>query len=319
MIHVDIFGSRVSRDIFRYEGQENYRVDRCISGIPISGIYKKKLNIKPEILDQLNISNFSKKMLDMQLHKNPADLLKKSNARLLIIDLADECISRYSLGDGEDGMIAIREDDEEKFEKMVKGYITEEVQLNKFTLKEIDEESIYHSYKQFAREIVRSQENPEGYEEKNIIVIEAYYTPNEIAAQTLNLHNFDAKYKVSEKNKILEKVYQLLYQCIPDCRIIKFPTFAFASENNIRGSHPLSYCDDMYEYYIQALKVLTGKSKRNSIENLYREQCVKNRLHTRMLNAGAIYRIKPLEQQVSEMKKEIEKLKRENQDLKRKK
>ena len=319
MIHVDIFGGRVSRDIFRYEGHEEYKVNRCIGNIPISELHNKKLNIKHEIVDHLEISKYSKKMLNLQLRGNPADLLKESKAKFLIIDLADECMKRYSLGDGTDGTIAVQEEDEEKFEEMVKSYISNDVPINKYTLKDISEEEIYQNYKRFAKEIVRSEENPEGYEEKNIIVIETRYTSSVLAEKSLSLHNYETDYKIKEKNDILDKVYKILYQCIPDCRVIRFPEFTFSSETHIRGKHPLSYNEDTYDYYIQALKILTGKSRRNSIDNLFKEQCLKNRLQTRLLNAGAIYRIKPLEKEVAALKKEVEKLKKENAKLKKQK
>ncbi len=310
MIQVDILGSTVSRDVFRYAENRGYKVNRCIGNIPISSIYTSSLNLKTEIIDAMQISEYSNKMLKLQMKGNAVDILKKSKVKILVIDLIDECMNRYSFGDGKRGSVAIKEDDEQTFEEIVCNYTTDNKCFNKFTLNDLDENVVEECYKEFAKQIVYTEENPSGYLEKNIIVLEAYYTTSELSNKSLALKKHDSKYKIKEKNSILEKVYKILYQCIPDCKIIRFPDHTFSTENNIRGSHPLSYTTEIYEYYVQCLDVLTRKSKRNSLDNLYLEQSLENRMKKRVLNASAIYKIKPLEKEVEFLKKEIERLKK---------
>lgn len=45
-MQIDILGSCVCRDLFRYMPEELYSVERCIGNIPISTLYEKEFHLK---------------------------------------------------------------------------------------------------------------------------------------------------------------------------------------------------------------------------------------------------------------------------------
>ena len=45
-MQIDILGSCVCRDLFRYMPEELYSVERCMGNIPISTLYEKKFHLK---------------------------------------------------------------------------------------------------------------------------------------------------------------------------------------------------------------------------------------------------------------------------------
>lgn len=295
-IQVDILGSRVCRDVFRYAAESKYEVDRCIGNVPITTIYEKQVSVGKEEIASLALTNYEKRMTRVQLGRGVLKLLKKSEAEYLIIDLADELLERCEIEGNKRSQIAF----DQRQEKPLRAWFTQQgYELSEtYSPREMDIQIIENCIKQFARDIVRSEENPEGYLEKNIIVIEALYA-SDVMGNDGEIHSADEKYKVRESNEWLKSLYSILYKYIQDCRVIKLPEFTHATQNHIRGAHPLHYTEDTYLYIERMLDVLFGYSKTNSMDNIYKEQSLKNRLKTRVLNSNAIYSIGNLKNRVA--------------------
>ena len=150
-----------------------------------------------------------------------------------------------------------------------------------------------------------SEENPRGYQEKNVIVIESLYTPD-ILGNDGNIHKHDGKYKLHEYNEWLRKVYLIFYKYFQNCKVIKLPEFTHSSQNHIRGTHPLHYLQDTYFYFERALDVACGYSQVNTLENLFKEQSLKNKLETRVVNSSMIY---SMQEKIKKITSEVEKIK----------
>lgn len=301
-VKVDIFGSCVCRDIFRYVDSEKYQVNRCISNIPITSLYEGAVQVSKDFLGSVKLTQYEKKMLRILLRRNSIQLLENSEANVLIMDLANEFMQRWDVAIGEKTIsLVVPEEREAEYEEFF-GRQPFAI-VKKFSMLEMDMEYVEECLKQFAESIVKSPENPNGYEEKNIIVIESLYTPD-ILGNDGNIHGHDKKYKLHEYNEWLRKAYMILYKYIQECKVIKLPDFTHSTENHIRGIHPLHYKGDTYEYFKQALDVLNKYSYVNSVDNLYKEKSLKNKLEMRVVNSSMIYGMKKQIEEIKKMLKE---------------
>lgn len=176
----------------------------------------------------------------------------------------------------------------------------------KYSPLDMDLEEVEAKIKKFATEILYNEKNPGGYKEKNIIVVESLYS-QDIMGNDGNLHKHDGKYKLHEYNEWLRKIYMTFYKYFQNVTVIKLPEFTHSSQNHLRGTHPLHYMQDTYLYFERALDVLCGYSHVNTVENLYREQSLKNKLETRVVKSNMMYDMK---KQLNELKIEVEKVKK---------
>lgn len=299
-VQVDIFGSCVCRDIFRYVDNEKYQVNRCISNIPITSLYEESVQVSKDFLESAKLTQYEKKMLRILMRRNTVSLLEKSEANVLIMDLANEFMERWEVAIGERTIsLAVPEEREAEYEAFF-GKQPFSI-VKKYSMLEMDMESVEACLKQFAESIVKSPENQMGYEEKNIIVIESLYTPD-ILGNDGNIHGHDKKYKLHEYNEWLRRAYLILYKYIQDCKVIKLPEFTHSTENHIRGVNPLHYMGDTYEYFKQALDVLNKYSYVNNVDNLYKEKSLKNRIETRAVRTTMMF---TLEKRINDLSSKL--------------
>ena len=306
-VQIDVFGSFVSRDVMRYMEPDRHILNRCIGGVPISTLFDAPLHMDENQLEKINVSQYDKRMMMIQLNRNAPALLKKSDSSVLILDLASECMNRIVFQDENRTAVAYPDTMEKYIDTLFQDV---SVPFQKVSPLTMDMKAVERSYRRFAQTIVKSEANPTGYLEDNIIVIEAYYAENYVGTNDGILHLHSAKYKAKEINAMLKKLYSLLYSCIPNCRVIKMPTFTHSTQNHIRGFGPLFYTEETYQYFADCVAVLCGISKKNSIDNLYREQCLENQLYTRLLKSTAIYNIESMKKQIKDLTEEVESLKR---------
>ncbi len=315
-IQLDIFGSYVSRDVIRFVDTEVYKVNRCIGAVPISSLYEAPAKIDEDVLEQMPISQYEKRMFRIQSRRNAVNLLKKSEGKILILDLASECLNRCLIGENNNQSMAYVDGMEEYLENLLVNPEDQHI-IETVSPLEMDMKQIEKKYKKFAYDILKSKDNPTGYNERNIIVIEVYYAEKYVGTKDGILHSQPAEYQVHKVNAWLKKMYQLIYKNIPDCQVIKLPIFTYSTENHIRGKGPLCYTDATYQYIANVLGVLCGVQKLNSADNLYNEQGLKNKLFTRLLNASSINSIAGMKKDIAALKKQVEQLKKELAEMKK--
>lgn len=305
-VKIDMYGSRVLRDVFRHMGSGKYEINRCISNIPITTLYEEPISFNNTDFEKFPLNNYEKKMLKLQFRKNVVGLLKKSEADVLLLDFADEYMERLILsgGEGWEQQVAMMEGKETTYEKWFrqKGFMITDI------VSPIEQEMdvVEDKIKQFARSLIQSKENPTGYQEKNIIVLETLYSAD-ILGNDGNLHRHEEKYRLHEYNEWLRKIYMIFYKYCQDCKVIKLPDFVHSTENHIRGVHPLHYMENTYEYFAKAVDVLNGYSQINTVDNLYKEQSLMNKLQTRVVNSSMMYGLKG---QINSLNKEVTELKK---------
>ena len=175
-MQIDILGSCVCRDLFRYMPEELYSVERCIGNIPISTLYEKRVSLEKRGIDLSGLSKYNYRMLKIQMGRSAVSLLKKSEANVLILDLADECMKRFVNEEISKCGIAFQEEEqgiiEEGFSEYGESMIMDALELNWEELEE--------KYRRFALDLVKTEENPNGYYAENIVVLETYYAEKKV-------------------------------------------------------------------------------------------------------------------------------------------
>ena len=305
-VQIDVFGSYVARDAVRYMDPALYELNRCIGGVPVSTLFEPEFSLPEEKLEGVRASQYDKRMLMLQLSRKVPALLKKSESKFLVLDLAAECMNRLVLGNESHTAVAYPEEMEDCIQSVFSG-----IPAERKSLLDLDSKVLNKKYRQFVQNLVKSQANPMGYEEGNIIVIEAYCTEDYIGNRDGQLHPHNAKYKVKEINEILKSLYELLYRYMPTCRVIKLPIFTHSTENHLRGPGPLSYTEATYKYLARCIEVYCGLNKQNSVENLLHEQSLDNQLYTRLCQCSAIYSISGMKRQIAELKETVDALKKQ--------
>ena len=305
-VQIDVFGSYVARDAVRYMDPALYELNRCIGGVPVSTLFEPEFSLPEEKLEGVRASQYDKRMLMLQLSRKVPALLKKSESKFLVLDLAAECMNRLVLGNESHTAVAYPEEMEDCIQSVFSG-----IPAERKSLVDLDSKVLNKKYRQFVQNLVKSQANPMGYEEGNIIVIEAYCTEDYVGNRDGQLHPHNAKYKVKEINEILKTLYELVYRYMPTCRVIKLPIFTHSTENHLRGPGPLSYTEKTYEYLARCIEVYCGLSKQNSVENLLHEQSLDNQLYTRLCQCSAIYSISGMKRQIAELKETVDALKKQ--------
>lgn len=290
-VQVDVFGSCVSRDLFRYVQYGKYKVHKSFGNIPISTLYD--FPVHWEHIEELELSNYNQVMLQVQMNKTLPEKLLKDHSNILVIDLADELMKRYYIDDEKKSSLAL----DDLYENNLMGG---DSNISSFYPWDMDLQTIEETYKQFSNKILYGTENPEGYLCSHVIVIEAYYAEN-ILGNDGNLHKHDSKYDIKESNEWLKKIYSIFYKYFPECKVIKLPEFTHSTENHLRGIHPLHYTEDTYHYFEKALDVVCGYSQMNTLENIYKEQSLKNRLATRAARSSVIYQIDGLDKKIKDI------------------
>lgn len=304
-VQVDVFGSCVVRDIFRHTQLGKYKVYKSVGNIPITSLYETSISISKDEVDKLNMSNYDKVMLRAQMSRNLPELLLNKHSDVLVIDLADEFMERCEIK-GPNGMTMLAQAENQR--ELLDALFEENEQysiVKRHSMLELDMQQVEEKFKRFAKDILYSEENPRGYQEKNVIVIESLYTPD-ILGNDGNIHKHDGKYKLHEYNEWLRKAYLIFYKYFQNCQVIKLPEFTHSSQNHIRGTHPLHYMQDAYFYFERALDVACGYSQVNTLENLFKEQSLKNKLETRVVNSNMIY---SMQEKIKKITGEIEKIK----------
>ena len=299
-VTVDVYGSCVSRDLFRYVSSGKYTFQRCITNTPISTLYEKAFHFQNENIEAMDLNEYEKTLFKIQVQKILPRILTKNKSDILVIDLADELMPRYEIKSKTTGQIAFLEGKEKVYEELLKkekDYICSK----SYSPMEMDMRLVEKKYHKFASELLYGASNPQGYKAENIIIIEALYAPD-ILGNDGKIHYHNKKYQIKECNQWLKKMYDILYRCLPGCHVIRLPEFLHASENHLHGVHPLHYMPENYYYMERALDVINHYSNVNTVENLRKEQSLRNRLDTKVVNTNLMY---SLQKQIQELQKKI--------------
>ena len=167
-------------------------------------------------VDELKMPSYDKVMLRAQMSRNLPELLLNKRSEILVLDLADEFMERCEIK-GPNGitMLAQAENQGEFLDNLFEGNERYSI-VKRYPMLEMDMQKVEEKIKKFAKDILYSEENPRGYLERNVIVVESLYTPD-ILGNDGNIHKHDGKYKLHEYNEWLRKVYLIFYKYFQNC------------------------------------------------------------------------------------------------------
>ncbi len=298
MTSVNVIGSCIVRDIFRFSDEDKYKVNLTIQRNPISRLYERRGEKFPIDIEVLKESRrFERKCLKILWEKDAVALLNNNPADYLILDLSEERLDALELLYENQKIDLV---DTVFFSKILKEMASFYPEM-KWTLKPYNlrkEEEIKENYVKFRKGILKEGEMGGIWEERQIIVIETYMLTDYITMEG-TLRKYQESWNIEEINGYLKRCYELFYEVFPNCLRIKLPAFSHGHRVHMWGAHPLHYQDSVYEYFLEAINIISGKSNRSTLGKLEQQQATENRLYTRLLNSNRVY-------EISKMRKEID-------------
>ncbi len=297
MITVDVIGSCIVRDIFRFSSEDNYKVNLTIQRNPISRLYERGGVKFPLDINLLKESHkFERKCFKILWEKKAVDLLNINPADYMILDLSEERLNALELL-FENQKIDLVETAifDKLLNEMASFYPEMEWRLKPYNFRK--EDDIKENYIKFRRGILKEEESGGVWEERQIIVIETYMLTDYITMEGM-LRKYRESWNIEEINGYLKRCYELFYEVFPNCSRIKLPAFSHGHKVHMWGAHPLHYQDSVYEYFLEAISIIAGRSCRSTLEKLQQQQAIENRLYTRLLNSTKVYEIDRLRKEI---------------------
>lgn len=233
MIKVDIFGSCVTRDVFKYNGGENFKINSYFARSSIVSIYSKPLKVS---LDEINLpSAFQKRMVYWDCNKYFPKFIKSTDANFLIIDFIDERIRLLKTNSS----IITRSTEFVKSGLNFKGTI-------------LSNEEKLELFRSSINKFIEDVKN--AYQAENIILHEAYFKSEYINKNKERVKFVDPEIEI--QNALLKEYYQALKENIPELKVIKLDKY-ISDENHEWGLTPFHYEHDYYQDFLNQLTSLT--------------------------------------------------------------
>jgi glutaredoxin len=82
-VTIDVYGSCVSKDLFRYVRSGKYKFNRCITHTPITTLYEKGFELQLKNVEAMDLDQYEKAIIRVQTQKISPQLLKKKQIRYL--------------------------------------------------------------------------------------------------------------------------------------------------------------------------------------------------------------------------------------------
>lgn len=235
---INIHGSCVSRDIFRYMLDDEIEIKNYMARQSILSVISEpyKCNIDEIGLD----SKFQSNLVFYDLNKLLFEKLRKNKSDILIIDCIDE---RFNL-------IKCNESLSTYSNELRNSKIIETMDFKMIKRTEIKDEIIEKSINKYLDEILKI------YNKENIIIHEAYFLDKYKDNQG-QIISFNPKITAENElyNKILYKYNQYLISKMPKAHHINISKQYFAYENHRWGIAPYHYED---AYYKDVLNIMNS-------------------------------------------------------------
>lgn len=312
------FGSCVTRDVFHYTFPERYEIAAHIGWIPVSTLDSDAISITDQAFPY-QAGKFYIRMMQAQFQNDAVERILSSHADYLVMDCTEERLDQYELS-YQSKTIRLADfwantaingaKDGFWIEQVYKRFSASNGVLSGATLKKLPALSIPLSeletaYRSFFQKILKSDTNPNGLEERQIILFETYLAKN-ILNESGKLQAFSPKWQVDQKNAYLKQIYEIVRKIVPNCYVIKLPNFTFGNWHHIWGTNPLHYNDQTYQYFATALDIVTKYNPyRSTPEKLWKQQSLENQLAQRVANATPLYDVIPMKRRLEQAEAQI--------------
>lgn len=239
MIKISIHGSCVSRDIFRFDKHEQFKVVNYIGrNSIISSSYPP---VSSEVFNAVTDSHklpWEERMIYFDYKKTALDKLVADECDYLVIDLIDE---RFGILESDKGCLTYSQ---------VLQRSSHLGELGSYKIRDVKEntDEFYDAYKRYATFL------REHFDVNRIIIHEAYPVLNYISNDN-QLTLFDSD-EIGKSKRLCQKIrrgYELLYELLPEAKVLRMPPNTIAYENHAWGKAPVHYVDDYYIYMLSQI------------------------------------------------------------------
>lgn len=312
---IDVFGSCVVRDIFRFGNAEQYQLCSVVARQSVPSLFAEPIKENINRIDWSGINNYEKRQLLINMRKTGLDLLENSNGEWIILDLAEDRFNLYQipLKNGASKITKWPSMEMMKDQFQQKKVISDEIieiDFDKILWKEVEQ-----AYVQFAS-ILKAR-----YTQEKVIILEVKEA-TELVKNTLEIVPYNSQTS-QRRNIYLNKVYRLLKKLLPQAHYIKMPTNTFMDENHIWGILPLHFQESYYRYAKEAVDNITKNKMTYSLEQLFNKQCQENAFYRKVLDNNndkdkdkdiimALGDIKEYRQEINRLQEEVQKLQLDN-------
>ncbi len=297
-INIQCYGSNLIKRVIQYNRKKTYKIS-LLSRNPISSALTSPLLLKSEDIENLHLSESIANSLVIEFNKKALDIIDESNADYLLIDLMNEVEDRFIITSGtvKSEFSDYHNDD---LVKTVRG-LYPDCKLSSRKCYEISDNEISNIFNSVCSFLKKR------FEQNKIIIIECYLA-EQYPDNYINLQNYPNLPVIKKTNEYLKKCYNVISKSLPKCSFIKFPAWGWGSINTVDGINPLVLDSSYYNYLSQAIDVATGNNPFYTLQNLYDEQSLNNRLRERARHSNMVWE---LNEKIKQLEKEIENLKSE--------
>lgn len=244
---IDILGSCVSRDVFRFDMQGKYEINKYFARTSLASLYSTPLDIR---MDDIKLaSDFQKRIVSYDCNK---DFIRYVNQpplcelnTYLIVDFIDERFNILEI----------------KTEKINPVYITQSNEWNNAKIEQkTSKVSSSKKLDLWNNAVIRfAQDLKNKYSEDNIIIHRAFWKEKYID-KSGKIQWFENIDYIKTNNLELEYYYDTLQKLLPAAHIIEINDY-IAYENHVWGLTYFHYQDEYYSKFLTILdKIILGKS-----------------------------------------------------------
>ena len=246
-INVDIFGSCVPRDTFRYDTEKIFAVKNFFSFISPLSLMMSGLKNDFEITFDSMTPWYNRNYIH-DLKKDVFDSLEKSDSNYLIMDVADVRypISVYS-SNGEPIHVTCSRPDIHYKDNLLSNVFDNN--YDKISPLKLTWEDVEKALRAFSESILKC------YPSEKIILIKSVLTRGYIDEKKI------VKFEDSseEMNDLMKKTADFMESCL-SCFSIDIPVSAVSNPKHIWGLDKLHYTDDVYDYIFKSIKYFVEKN-----------------------------------------------------------
>lgn len=280
-----VYGGCITRDIFNFLNNEEFKPVLTIGQNPISTMFEDPFEIQ---LEDFRIGkNFQKRMLYYDANKLALEKIQETESDYFIFDVICERITimEFEL-DGKRGCVEkswgfvnnwfeLKKD--KKYEKLKK--------IRDINVLDIMDNTYEQKVKKFCELISQK------YDQEHIIFVETelsdrYFDKNN------GVHKFNEKngyhlvsgYNMPEYgNKVIKTVEKMIKKYLPNIHYIPMPQSVLGDEKHHFGIHPLHYQASYYEYAATAIKCIVKQQDHLKTKEILKQLCQLQSLNNEFL------------------------------------
>jgi hypothetical protein len=226
---IDIFGSCVTRDSFKYTSNVEYKVNNYFARSSIVSLYGRIFKIK---IDDIKLASaFQRKMVYFDLTKEFPRHIKSFNSDYLIIDFIDERMNILKT--------------KESYLTRSKEFVESKIDIKGRVLSDSDKLMLWEKCAERFINDLKSNLKPEQ------IILHKAFWQEQYKGEDGTIHKFDDP-EIKINNLRLKHYYEMIENGIEGINVIELNGF-IADENHVWGLSPFHYEDRYYLEFINQL------------------------------------------------------------------